>query len=392
MRFNQLSISLVWFFFVVICNVYSYFYILITGNLFEIYHGEYLDSGLRLSLVLVLILFFYFSIYVIFNFFSNIKFAFEANSSVKLNRRRNIFILVFILLVIYIFLTLYFGLGKAGGVELKVESKFLSFFSLFRVDYFALFFVAFFGLNGKTKLLLALFIISSFSRGWAGDIITLFILIFALGGRKFYHLFNGKYLFFVFVIIIFFPFIMKARSYYRLDGFEAVVNGDYSDIRFSMFHVFHEILIRFQQIYSIEYFFKRFDFFYKLYSDGYITPIYFEGLVQKYIYSLFVGYPGESLGYVFADTNRVLIEGRKTAFTPGVIPYFVFSPFSMLYCFFVVAVTGFLSSFFKYVNAMKELVFYFLITLFSFGWLNAYISFLFTFLLFLLAVGVRVKR
>src|SRR5690606_8762082 len=161
-------------------NVYAFFYILNTGNLYDIYHNEILKGNLQLFFQLIAILAFYISTIFIFNFFSNIKSDFGFDSSFSQRKQKILYRFILLFLLFYTALTIFYGLGKAGGESLTTENKFISFLALFRIDYFAVLYVAFFGLNKRTKIILIFFMIGSFSRGWLGDIIVLFILLAAL--------------------------------------------------------------------------------------------------------------------------------------------------------------------------------------------------------------------
>lgn len=375
-----LAVLFFWF-----ANLYAAINIIISGSLDEIYHDTSLSSYSILVLAFGLVTGFYVFIY----FFIASIFSLQINPSDfnGISSRKSNFIsfVLVLLLVLYFYKIVSVGLGKAGGEEVEVKDLWSYIFVVFRVDYFSILFVALVGLNRFTKLILLLVFVSSLARGWLGDIVTLFILLVALlySGSRPGNLIFSRFSLLMIMLVFSYGILMQFRENYRLGGLTQLLSSTYKVELWYVFDYVHKLLMRFQQVYSVTYYFTHYDYFEILYRNGGIRPLQYEGVINNYLYKMSGG-AGEGLGYVFADHNRILIEGRKTAFTPSLIPYFYLSGGAILYSLFVMSVFYSISILLRRRHVLLLMSSYYFLVLFSFGWMGAFISFLLTYFLFLM--------
>lgn len=373
-RDNLLFVSFAWFLFLIFCNIYGYIYVKLTGSLEYIFHGFYLPDGFLAEISLVLVLIFYFIVALLFYFGSKAWLPVRLNLSRFSSKRKFFDFFMIFLLALYIYQIILSGVGMAGGEQVASIGFFGYFFVLVRVDYLAIIYVFLFRLSRSSVLILALVLMSSFLRGWVGDILILMLAILGLSSFNFKVFFFSKYFFYTISIVFLAGVLLQLRLYYRLGGLESLLlNLDVVTLDYYL-GLPHELMMRFQQIYSLIYILGNFNYFYELYSSGSVTPIYFEGAVPKTIFSVLVGAPGDGLGYLLADHNRDLVVGRKTAFTPGILAHIVLNPFSFVYLIIVPLISGLLVSFYGGNRGFLIIMYIYVMNLFSFGWASAYFS------------------
>ncbi len=387
-----LAVLFFWF-----SNLYATIFLISSGSLDSIYHNTKAPEIFVVVASFLLVSFLY---AVLFLFLNCLFLDKTARLDFKGTGVKSAFIscfLIFILFV-YIYQILAFGLGRAGGEVIDVPSPWSYLFVVIGVDYFSIMYVALIGLNRYTRLILLLVIISSLARGWLGDIITIFILLLALlcDGKKIKSLIFSRYFIFFVIVVVFYDVIIQLRANYRLGGLDLLLSSSYVfEFGFSNFleHA-HEFLMRFQQVYSVCYYFVHSDYFNSIYAAGEVRPLMFEGVINNYFYRFSGGF-GEALGYIFADHNRVLVEGRRTAFTPSLIPYFLMSIFSVLYSLLLLVLFFLISYVFRRKHVLLMVAAYYFLILFSFGWIGAFMSFLMAYFLFMIVylwmVPVRIN-
>lgn len=387
-------IAQIWISILIISNIYGLLIITGSDNLNEIYHGHIRPEKISLFINAAFIFVFYAATCALFCTLSR-----PSNKEVidpyriPENSRKNIEHLLMAALSVYIYSISSSGIGAAGGVEIQGGlSPAQYFFILFRVDYFAIIYSFLFKINRRTTIILVLVLISSLMRGWLGDVLLIFLLAVASSRVNIKDIVFSRYSLMIIAVLLIYDPLMQARMAYRIGGLELALNQDYSTSSTALVNSVHGFLIRFQQIYSLQYFYENIEFFSSAYQNNQITPIYFEGAVPKKIYDTLTGYSGESIGYMLADHNRVLIEGRKTAFSSGVIPYAYLDPVSFIYILLCPAACGLLVSRFPPSNLIRLVVFMYLINLFSFGWGNAFFSFLTTLVILVFVVSILQKK
>lgn len=381
----------VWILIIIISNIYAYFYILHEDSLNELYHYTNAPNSSDLSLYLFFILLFYFTLYFSFSRFPGWKNGPVLRlESIPIKNKSLLSNFLILVLIAYIFAILYSGIGMAGGEELNNINPLLYVFVLFRIDYAAVIYVFFIGLNKKTKTIIALILISSLARGWLGDVLFLTLVLLAYKGFTLRQILFSAYGVIILSIILSFDLLMQLRFNYRIYGIQGVIEGSYS-FQFAVLTEFiHDFLMRFQQIYSVAYFFENINYFRELYDSGMIKPLYADGVIPNKIHSYFSNNTGESLGFLLADHNRDLIYGRKTAFTSGLLPYFYLSPFSIIVVVIYFSICVSIATFFKKYPVVKFIIFIYIINLLSFGWMSAFSSFTVTLVItFIMIVGMN---
>ena len=377
MKITDKSIIKFWILILFAANTYALILIVNSNSLDEVYKGSLRPDITALSINYILTLAFYLSIFTLFYIVSISNNKYKINIDDISRSSLNYFdYTLIILLLMYIYSILTTGIGSAGGGEIQNVGLFEYFFILIRIDYLSILYVFIVKPSPKRLSIITLVLISSLLRGWLGDILLIYLLTLGTKDTNLKNLFFSKYFIFFILTVLFYETLMNARNAYRLGGFDQLLNTNNLEEKSSIFDFLHQFLLRFQQIYSTQYLYENIEYFKSLYESGSITPLLFEGAVPEKIYNYFTQLNGDGLGYLLADHNIELIEGRKTAFSPGLISYTYLSPLSILYIIIHPLISGFIVSFYKERRMVRLTVFMHLSALFSFGWANAFFSFL----------------
>ncbi len=379
------------FIFFVFCNIFAAISIYKSGELESSYPGYNVKDIDNILYSLCLVLFFYLITFSIFHFFSKVKNSITIEPEcISNSSSKNAALIVFILQLCYVYAIVFEGAGVAGGVENNNQTLLSSFFAIFRVDDFVFMYFSVF--HSFLLINFIVFFVSFILRGWLSVFISGFIIVLIRFGER---LSKFKILFiFIFALLAIaaMPFMLEVRNFYRITGefdfVRAMVLLDKFDL--NLFDIlikgFESILMRFQQVESLIYLIENFEKFSRLYDKGYITPIYFDGPLISYLFNLFNDSKSAPLGFHLADQSRTLIEGRKTAMSPGIISYCLLDYFSFLYAFIVPALLGYVTTFIRSYG-FKIAISYFFFIYFSFGWSNAIIGVFFTVALFLFLIN-----
>ncbi|BEI22394.1 hypothetical protein KKIDH5335_07260 [Vibrio fluvialis] len=153
------------------------------------------------------------------------------------------------------------------------------------------------------------------------------------------------------------------------------------------------LVMRYQQYFSLLYFKDNLDTFTNLYLYGEISPLYSQGALPGFIYSMLSdGQHYLSLGVKLAEQSRGLLDGRVTSFTTGLVPYFYFEDglISFVYILLLIFLIVYLLSKIRAVNTPLQFAcFYYICNYLLAGWINALFSFVLCFALYVFIVRIR---
>lgn len=383
MIFNSRLIFMSVIYFLFICNFYYYFHILIFNRLDDAFDGYNVTSISSVHLSFLLVSLFYIVIYYLCSVSLRLKPIFLLDD-ISLKKQNFLAKIVLLGLIILFLGVISEGVGTAGGENTADKTIFSTLLALFRFDYLAIIFLMTFPKAKIFYIIFFLYFIISILQGWLGGIIVLGIIYLIKMELRVKDVFFSKFSLVGLLLVFLMPSLMEARHLYRFDNdFSFVLNYDFS---FAVFiDSLHLILSRFQQVETLTYFFDNYDYFYSIYSAN-ITPIFFEGIIPNKLYEFFTDKNTQSLGYMLFENSHDIVYGRKSALIGGVIPHIFLSAYTLIYILFVFFATMFFSTLFSISSNARFVLIYHVLMLFSFGWSNAFFSFFFAYVIFVIMV------
>ncbi|WP_286236074.1 oligosaccharide repeat unit polymerase [Vibrio fluvialis] len=374
--------------FLIFANCYAFFRFNQEGNLFVDYGSYQLkDTSWAFYDLMSIVLLFSF-LYLVFRYlierFKSCCNPYEPSYEIGLA--------VLIYQLCYLLFSVSTGVGHAG-VDVSSSSIFNYLFLIIRPSFL---FIFYFMTSKRTKLLhfnLLVYVLSMLYFGWIGVLADLILLSIAKKDFSLRSVIFSKWFVLSVVIVFFLPVIIYLRNVYRLDSFEnmSLSNAlEYAKLGFEGVDI---LVMRYQQYFSLLYFKDNLDTFTNLYLYGEISPLYSQGALPGFIYSMLSdGQHYLSLGVKLAEQSRGLLDGRVTSFTTGLVPYFYFEDglISFVYILLLIFLIVYLLSKIRAVNTPLQFAcFYYICNYLLAGWINALFSFVLCFALYVFIVRIR---
>lgn len=313
-------------------------------------------------------------------------------------------IVIFSIQAMYIGFIFTYSAAKAGDIE-KAGGIFRFLFYIVNPDMLFLIYYSV-TMYAKDKLPyrttnLVLFLISNLMRGWIGPILFIgFISAISWAESPAKKITTLK----IFVFTILLPIIFIIASYFLYvklalrEGFDAVSKLIADTSYFNILSSFTEILLsRLQLISSVLFQVTHQNELNKFIENGLVGNFYTEGLPQQTIFNIFGIFPGENLN-LFLWKNYIpgsFFEFQTTV-QPGlagwfyILSYYWILPF-ILYILFLIFINFKLINFFGG-NGLRHLSWFAVLVFLIPGWFGAYISFLWSLLIFFLMTILIQKK
>ena len=312
-------------------------------------------------------------------------------SSTRLSKKcylkKNMSVFVLVYQIAYIAFNFIEGVNFAGLGEEGSDSPLNYVFLLIRPDFIFILYYLVYEDSRLQKINVIVYLFSMISRGWLGGVADIIIIAIAKKNITLRNALESKWIYIALLVVLVLPVIMQIRNQYRLGGIDSVSIDNTVFGLEMLFSSFDILLLRFQQLYSLMYFFDNVDFFSSLSESGKILPLYAQGSIPSTLYKMFVSPSAEPLGLLLASSSRIIAEGRTTAFTTGLIPYFTLgsNPINLIaFCFYFIFVPLFLglctATFDKW-KSLYFILFFYMMKYFFAAWGSALFAF-FTALVF----------
>lgn len=388
---NQWYYILTFLFFILFCNSYTLLRFYYEGNLYADFNGYVPINDNNVILLYLSIVILYIAFVLIYKLSTKIGTNYKA---IPLDST-NIGTFILLYQITFFVFNLVEGVNQAG-VRGESSNPISYIFILLRPD---ILFLLYFSSYSKSKLLyinVIFYLISMLSRGWLGVISDIIIIAIIRRDFPIRKIILSKWVLLCIFMIFLLPILVQIRSIYRLEGLAGFDSHSISFQDLNILYGFDILFSRYQQLFSLIYFSDNLKSFQDLYEMGRVQPLYTQGLIPNYIYQNFFNSGNfDSLGFLLADTSRNLVYGRITAFTTGLLPYFMISidwPISLFYIVFCIVLCGFFTRLLGSRSPLLFVTFFYLSKYLMAGWFNILFSFLITLVFFTLIHIIRLRR
>lgn len=272
-------------------NIISIIYLISTGNFLGLDSADYFYFDFEFFIFSVVFLFsYYFILFPLFKFLGRLNFGvppiFSESSSYKF---RKLDFAILILQGAYFSVVLFFDAGKIGVIDAQVPLSWL--WAFIQIDYLTTFYLILAPKNRLWKINFLLYAASSAIRGWTGFILILgFIYIikrdkpFSIGLRGVF-LYSMLAIFFL-PIVLYGKFLIRTRQIdIDFDSFLSIAFGYESYFDFARYSLEY-FANRFQQISITWHVWEASDALSSAYNNGSIAPFWAENLYGYFFYKL----------------------------------------------------------------------------------------------------------
>jgi hypothetical protein len=378
LRVSPLVIIRSLFALILISNIYAYFYAVSMGYLEADYNNYIIrDLGnLHLSIAVVLVYLVIF--YWVFSISTRLRVR-KSKEFIGYTRSSELFFGFGVLIyqLSFLIFNIVEGVNYAGQSGSTTSNPINYLFLLLRPDYIAVVYLACFGNGFVYKTNLVVYIFSMLSRGWLGFVFLLFLIAILRKNFTLKRLFISKYFLVGCFVLTFLGVILSVRNQYRVGGVGAI---SMDQVGFGVEYLkfgFHALMMRFQQVYTLVYFFENQEYFRNLVELNKILPVFAEGAGPKFIFDVITNDDAKTMGRWLALHSRDLGSDRSTAFTPGLITHLLSTTSlvaTLIYIILIPIISGTLVGVVGRNTAFHFVAFYFLLFLYTTGWANAFFN------------------